>query len=135
MPVGGPRRITLAVAALLALLAAAPVTAGAAPGMEIALQDDGVLVKQQYYDRGRALAQIRDLGVTRLRMNLTWTAVLGSQAKKRHMPHRLRYDWSRYDAAVDAARAYGFKVHLTLTGPAPRWATGNHKVGVNRPNA
>jgi beta-glucosidase/6-phospho-beta-glucosidase/beta-galactosidase len=127
------RRLTL-VFAVLALLGI-PARASAAPGMEIAIQDDGVLVARHYYDRDKALAQVRDLGATRIRMNLGWAGVLGSQAKRRHMPHRLKYNWRKYDDAVNAALFHGLRVQLTITGPAPRWATGNDRVGVYKVNA
>jgi hypothetical protein len=130
------RKVTRRLTLLFAVLALAlPATAGAAPGMEIAIQDDGILVARHYYDRDKALAQVKDLGATRIRINLGWSAVLGSQAKRRHMPHRLRYNWRKYDDAVNAALFRGLRVQLTITGPAPRWATGNHRVGVYKVNA
>jgi hypothetical protein len=117
------------------MLAALPDGANAAPGMEIAIQDDGILVHRNYYDRDKALTQARDVGATRVRMNLGWASVLGSQARRRHMPHKLRYDWRKSDAAVNAALGHGLHVQLTITGPAPRWATGNNRVGVYKVNA
>ena len=47
------------------LLALVPASAPAAADMEIAVQDDAVLVGRLYYDRDRALDQIRDMGATR----------------------------------------------------------------------
>ena len=132
------RRVLLgalaATALLLPLASAAP--SSAAPDMEIAVQDDAVLVGRLYYDRDRALDQIRDMGATRVRVNLSWTEVLGqAQSKRRHQPHRLVYHWHPYDALVGAACGRGINVHMTITGPAPRWATANHRVGVYRPDA
>jgi beta-glucosidase/6-phospho-beta-glucosidase/beta-galactosidase len=124
----------VAVTSLLFLVKPAP--APAAPDMEIAVQDDAVLVGRLYYDRERALNQLRDLGVNRIRINLAWTEVLGrKQSGRRYQPKSLVYHWDRYDSAVNAALAHGIRVHLTLTGPAPRWATANHKVGVYRPDS
>jgi hypothetical protein len=118
---------------LLFLLSAAP--SSAAPDMEIAVQDDAVLVGRLYYDQGRALDQIRDMGATRVRVNLGWTEVLGRrQSGRRHQPHGLVYHWQKYDSLVEAARARGLRVHMTITGPAPRWATANKHVGVYRPD-
>ena len=37
---------------------------------------------------------------------------------------------SSYDAIVNSANAHGVRVQMTLSGPAPAWATGNHKYGV-----
>jgi hypothetical protein len=132
------RRFLLPVLAALILLtsltAAAP--ASAAPGMEVAIQDDAVLVGRLYYDRDRALDQIQQLGATRIRVNLTWTQVLGArQSGRRFQPSSLVYHWEKYDALVDAARARGLKVHMTITGAAPRWATRNKRVGVYWPDS
>src|SRR5829696_1386797 len=99
--------VLVALTSLLFLLKPAP--APAAPDMEIAVQDD----------RERALGQLRDLGVNRIRINLTWTEVLGrKQSGRRYQPKSLVYHWDRYDSAVNAALAHGIRVHLTLTGPA-----------------
>src|SRR3954452_5654795 len=124
----------VAIVSLLALLQPAP--SSAAPDIEIAVQDDAVLVGRLYYDRERALSQLQELGVNRIRINLAWTEVLErSQSGRRHQPGSVVYHWDKYDAAVNAALAHGIRVHLTLTGPAPRWATANHKVGVYRPDS
>jgi hypothetical protein len=113
-----------------------PAAAPAASDMEIAVQDDAVLVGRLYYNRDRALQQIREMGGNRIRINLTWTEVLGSkQSKRRYQPHSVVYHWDKYDQAVNAALAHGIRVHLTITGPAPRWATANHRVGVYRPDS
>src|SRR4051812_42972093 len=123
------------VALCFVLFVLAPASVSAAPDMEVAVQDDAVLVGRLYYNRDRALDQIRDLGATRIRVNLTWTEVLGhQQSSRRYQPSNLVYRWDKYDAVVDAALARGIRVHFTLTGPAPRWATANHRVGVYRPD-
>jgi hypothetical protein len=119
---------------LLTLIQPAP--ASAAPDMEIAVQDDAVLVGRLYYDRDLALRQIREMGGNRLRINLSWTEVLGKrQSGRRYQPKNTVYHWGKYDAAVNAALAHGIRVHLTITGPAPRWATANRRVGVYRPDS
>jgi hypothetical protein len=132
--VGRRFALPVLVALTLFLLALPPAPAPAAPDMEIAVQDDAVLVGRLYYDRDRALDQIRDMGGNRIRINMTWTEVLGSrQSKRRYQPHSIVYHWAKYDSAVNAALARGIRVHLTITGPAPRWATRNHLVCVYRP--
>jgi hypothetical protein len=124
----------VAIITLLFLLQPAP--APAARGMEVAIQDDAVLVGRLYYNRDQALNQIGDLGATRLRVNLTWVDVLGkSQSRSRKQPHRIVYHWGKYDEIVNVARARGMRVHLTVTGKAPRWATGNRRIGVYRPDS
>ena len=39
------------------------------------------------------------------------------------------YDFAALDRAVGAARARNTKVQLTLTSPAPAWATSDHRIG------
>ena len=101
--------------------------AAAAPGLEVALQDDYVFVEQYYHGRERALTEARQLGVTRLRVNVKWAGVV-SRPKGRK-PQR-KYNWAAYDSlAADAAR-HGIRLQMTFTGPAPAWATSDRKVGV-----
>jgi hypothetical protein len=118
---------------MLLLLVFVP-AARAAQGMEVALQDDPVFLHRDYYDRDQALAQARELGVTRLRVSLGWAATLGPQADDRTQPSPLVYDFSRYDDLIDAAAAYGIRLQINLIPPAPAWATGDRKLGVNKPN-
>jgi hypothetical protein len=102
--------------------------------MEVALQDDPVFLHRDYYDRDRALAQAREMGVTRLRTSLGWAAVLGSQANDRTQPAQPVYDFSAYDELIDAAAGYGIRVQVNLIPPAPAFATADRKIGVNKPN-
>src|SRR4051812_28788875 len=113
-----------------------PQQAQAARHMELALQDDAVLLQKLYYNQDLALRQIHALGVRHIRANLLWTRVLpGWEANRRFQPHTLHYDWSQYDQLIDAAARYGMSVQLTVAGPAPAWATGNHVVGVYKPKS
>ena len=50
------------------------------------------------------------------------------------MPSPLVYDFSVYDDLIDAAAAYGIRLQINLIPPAPAWATGDRRVGVERPN-
>jgi hypothetical protein len=119
---------------VLALLVAAPGSADAQ--LEVGVQDDPVFVRlPSAYggagSRGEISAQlgykrVRQLGAKVLRIIVNWYAVEAG----RRQPE----DWSRYDAAVAGARAAGLTVQLVLTGPAPAFATANHRVGTYRPN-
>ena len=129
-------KFRLAVAATAAFFALIPASeALAARGMEVAIQDDQVLVNRVYYDRDKALGQAEDLQVSRIRVNLRWASAVGSSINRRKRPKRIRYDWRRWDDLIAAAGARGIKVQLALTGDAPRWATGNRRVGPVRPNS
>jgi hypothetical protein len=131
-----PRKYLSLLALAVSLLVFAPQQAHAARHMELALQDDAVLLQKLYYNQDLALRQIHALGVRHIRANLLWTRVLpGWESNRRFQPQSLHYNWSQYDQLIDAAARYGMRVQLTIAGPAPAWATGNHVVGVYKPNA
>jgi hypothetical protein len=89
-----------------------------------------------------ALDQIKDLGATAIRLQMSWSLVAPDPGAK-HAPSFNQTDpnaypagnWARYDAAIDGARARGLKVYLTLTGPAPTWATASKRDQLTRPSA
>ena len=122
-------------AGALALVLLVPVQAGAARRMEVALSDDAVFLDQAYYQRDRGFEQARALGVTRMRVVLTWSTVLGDQAKRTTPPEHPEYYLGRYDRLIDRAAAAGIRVQLILTGPAPAFATADRRSGVNHPDA
>ena len=94
--------------------------------MEVGLQDDAVFLYQSYYNRDTALQQARQLGVTRLRVNILWSRVASAQASQTTPPAPVIYDWTPYASLVDAAAAVGIKVQFSIAGPAPAWANGKH---------
>jgi len=132
-PISLRLRLTLAavLTACCLLPALAAEDAHAARGMEIALQDDQAFVQLGYYkDREKALNISRSLGVTRTRMLVNWAYTLPpAQYNAKTKPATLNYDFSTYQAAIDAAAAKGIRVHLSLAGPAPAWAASNRRVG------
>ena len=77
------------------------------------IQDD-ILVKTNPL---AALAQMRSLGATRVRVGMEWDSV---ETSKGH------YDFSLYNAIDQAAAADKISIYFMLTGPAPRWQTGSH---------
>ncbi len=125
-------------AALLAVLACLLTAAPAHAAVELGVQDDPLIVRLPTAFAGfgadrllapdRVDAALRSLRVDTVRMNVTWARVAGDGP---HEPLRL---WL-YDAAVERQRAAGRRVQLTLSGPAPKWATGNHREGAYKPSA
>jgi hypothetical protein len=75
------------------------------------------------------------LNASWIRANVQWNYVVGRAAKRRTAPSKIDYNWTGYDALVDAAAERGIHVQLALTGPAPAWATANHKMGPVKPKA
>src|ERR1700742_3162249 len=105
---------------LLACLIA-PAAASASP-LEFALQDDDVFVRQQGLDRDRALDRAEALGVSRIRVNVLWARTLVHGSRTNAV-----YDFSSIDALQEAAELRGIRLQLTVAGPAPSWATRDHK--------
>jgi hypothetical protein len=104
----------------------------------IGIQDDAVFVRLPSAYGGTGARRLisaqagyhsaRRLGASVIRVAINWAAVS-------HGPAATEQDWSHYDAAIVAARQRGFVVQIALTGPAPAFATANHRVGIDRPNA
>ena len=128
------RALLTALVASAAVLTGCLIDAGdskAARGMELAIQDDAVFVGQQYKNwRGdKPFDAARALGVTRQRVNLQWAYLLpSSQFNARNKPAVLNYNFAGFDQLIDRAAENGVRIHLSLTGPAPRWANAKRFV-------
>jgi hypothetical protein len=112
--------------------------ADARKGMELAVQDDGVFLYQQYYNREQGLQKAQDLGATRLRVNVLWTKAIGpGQSASPTKPATITYNFKIWDDLIDAAARHGIRVTLTLAGqPVPAFASGKHTTGTQfKPNA
>lgn len=124
-------RSSRAVLTALALAAAvltgwliAPGESRAARGMELAIQDDALFVQGHKRFRGnKAFDYAKSLGVTRIRVNLLWAYTMPkSQYNARRKPSSITYDFTQFDRLIDRAARNGIRIHVSLTGPAPRWA-------------
>ena len=126
---------TVWTALIAAMVLAAPSPAFASRSMEIGLQDDAVFVDQAGIGRETGFARAKEIGVTTIRANMLWSRVMtDAQANQIKHPKNPQYDFSKFDALVDGARAHGFRVQLTITGPAPAWATKGHTVSTRDPS-
>ncbi len=91
--------------------------------------------------RARALDDVEALGVHWLRVVLYWQDV-APEVDARTVPAFEETDpaaypeagWAIYDRVLADARARGFRVLLTVTGPGPRWATRSRRDRVTRPS-
>ena len=125
----------LAAFSALAVSLLAPSAALAASHMEFALQDDAVFVNEQSMSRDAALQHAQQLGAKRIRVNILWARALTSGADSKTMPASgPQYDFTKLDALQKAAASHNIKLQLTLTGPAPAWATKDHQIGANTPD-
>jgi hypothetical protein len=122
------RRISLA-AIVMSVLALHAATATASTTQESLFQDDGQLKA----DPAGTMQTLRDLGVQRVRVNLSWGTVAPA-ATSTHRPKGFGATnpaayaaaaWAPYDAIDHVAAAYGIAIDFTIDGPAPLWATGS----------
>src|SRR3954470_11824072 len=136
-----PRRHILALALALAVPAALPASAPASPRQVVAFEAPRELLS--FDKRDRTLDEIRDFGVTQVRQLVYWRDFAPRpNAKRKPRGFNAANDasypadtWSRLDGLMQGAAGRGIKVHLTLTGPVPRWATKSRKDHVTRPVA
>jgi len=88
--------------------------------------------------RETAFNDVASFGVHSIRLVMYWRDVAPS-TKSRVKPafdatDPSAYDWSRYQPVIDEAKARGWSVLLTLSGPVPRWATNGARDQVTRPS-
>jgi hypothetical protein len=125
----------LACVAALACLILAGCGSSSAPsakspqtGPESLFQAPGLLLA----DPAGALDRMKALGVDRVRVFLNWNTVAPAATAAARPPGFNPADpaaypagnWGIYDEIVRDAAARGIGLDLTLTGPAPQWATG-----------
>jgi hypothetical protein len=120
------KRVLVLAALLCALIP--PAHAHAGKHMEVALEDDSVFYWRAYYSRTKAFKQAAQLRVTHIRLNLIWSSLV-NKPRTRRVPKRIHYNFARVDSLVRAARKRGVKVQISLTGPAPAWASRSHHSG------
>ena len=115
------------------LIALAVFGMGAHVAPALASGDQEAIFEAGLSDPGNTLATLQQLGITRLRLVVPWNTV-APNALSRRKPKRLRSSdpgsypaasWSAYDRIVRTAQTDGIQIDLTLTGPAPLWATGS----------
>jgi Cellulase (glycosyl hydrolase family 5) len=116
--------VALAAAAVLTGCLLAPDDTRAARGLELAIQDDATFVQgSKRWSGDRPFDYAKALGVTRIRVNLLWAYTMPpEQYEARQRPATITYDFTQIDSLIDRAAAHGIRIHLSLTGPAPRWA-------------
>ena len=81
--------------------------------------------------RPRGFEQMQALGVKALRVELSWANVApGANSASKPAFDATNpglYAWGAYDAILGEAQRLHWSVLLTVTAPAPRWATSNKK--------
>jgi hypothetical protein len=115
----------------------APAVAGASRGQMVLFDTQGELVNPQ--SRAATLADLEELGVDALRVVVYWKDVAPSPDARRKpsfdASDPAAYRWGEFDNVLAEARARGWRVAMTLTTPAPKWATRDKDDYVTRPSA
>jgi hypothetical protein len=128
------QRILLVLVTLLALLVPAVAASANSSQFTTVEAPDEITTNP-----GATLDEIQALGADGIRMQLGWRG-LAPAPTARKKPSFNATDpnaysgWGTYDAAIDAARARGLKVHITITGTAPAWAAKDRD-GLTSPDA
>ena len=127
--------ILLALTAVVALGATA--AADASRGQMVLFDAQGELLNPQ--SRPGALADLESLGVDALRVVVYWKDVAPSPDARRKpafdASDPAAYRWGEFDNVLAEARARGWRVAMTLTPPAPKWATRDRDDYLTRPSA
>jgi hypothetical protein len=90
--------------------------------------------------RHHTIEQMQHLGVKAIRVELKWSEVApgATSATKPSFAatNPASYDWGDYPSLLAEAKQLGWPVLLTVTAPAPRWATANGQAPyITDPNA
>lgn len=127
------RFLTTLVLACLAVAACAG-AAQARPGQEVMFEAPGENATPDVL-----VPKLESLGVNALRLNLRWYDVAPDHdARDRpsgDLTDPAAYNWSRYKPIIDAASAQGWKITVSLAGPAPRWGTEGARDNITKPRA
>lgn len=134
MPTSGRARLLAGVAACLVALAVAvlstPAPAAAARGAETSIMDDQLLLNATTEQIDKEMALFSAMGVDRLRVSAFWDQV-APDALARSKPAGFDaanpsdpgYKFDALDRAIAGAARHGIRVMLTISTPAPVWAT------------
>ena len=121
-------------AALLALCTAAlalgiPAGANAGAMMKIGVDDDRLMQRLPAGAPATA-AEWQKSGVDQSRLTLVWSIIAPNATSAKRPagfdardPESAGYNWTEVDAAVAALKANGIKIELSVTTPAPIWAS------------
>jgi hypothetical protein len=129
------RVLVVLAAACAALAAGAPAPAVASHAQTVFFEAPHDLLSSA---RHATFLKLQRLGVKALRLELHWhDVVLGANSTRRPKfdgTNPASYRWGGYDAVLEEAARLKWQVLLTVTAPAPKWATAGHKDLITRPD-
>ena len=125
------RRTALLLACAAGALAL-PASAPAASNLGVSIMDDQLLLDEQDPATvDRHMARFRSLGVDRLRVSAFWDQIAPRPGRRRKpnfdagSPTAPQYHFGNLDRVVHSAARHGLRVMISITTPAPLWATGD----------
>ena len=121
---------------LIVLALVFPATAGAAPNAGVTIMDDQLLFNEPDTTvLDRYMSRFTWLGADRLRVSAFWDQI-APKPGRRHKPQfdaasptDPAYNFAQLDKVVQSARSHGLKVLISITTPAPLWASGDPSRG------
>ena len=131
------RTTTFFVALAFALLL--PSQAFASKGQWSIFEDHPYLVRTDTATRERTLDEIKQLGADTIRVEVKWDEVAPNPGSRK----RPQFDatnpsaypgFGPFDELVKSAVARKFRIVITITGDAPRWATSGERGGNYKPD-
>jgi hypothetical protein len=129
-------RLAFLACAVAAAVGALPSPAHGAGGAEASIMDDQLLLGRPQSFIDRQMAIFNSLGADRLRVSAFWDGNAPSPNSSRKPrgfdaanPNDSRYRWGALDRVIGSAVAHHIKVMISITTPAPRWATTGHRTG------
>jgi hypothetical protein len=129
MPVPARKNLVALLAAALVSLAL-PAAASADRTATVSIMDDQLLLTASRAKIDKQMAIFRKIGVDRVRVSAFWNEIApqaGSLTKPAGFDATYpfnNYDFRRLDPVVLSADAHRLKVMISITTPAPLWATG-----------
>ena len=124
------RQIARILALLVALALTAPAGAAADRSAELSIMDDQLLLGETPAEVDREMRTFQALGVDRLRVSAFWNQIAPipqSRTKPAGFdprnPDDPRYAWGSVDKVVRSAVRHGLEVMISVSMPAPIWAT------------
>jgi hypothetical protein len=131
-----PLLLTLALVAAFAVQAA---PASASKTQFSLFEDNGYMLNGAA--RGGALDFAQSYGVQTIRIAMLWSNVAPSAGSKTRPsfdatnPAAYGGGFAPYDEAINAIKARGIGVMLTVTGPVPKWATKSKRDNLTNPSS
>ena len=131
------RRLFTALALAVVALALVAPGASADRRAEVSIMDDQLLLGASQAKINRHMATFRKLGVDRLRVSAFWNQIAPAAQSRRKpvgfnaaSPVDRHYNWAALDRIVAAAARSRLRIMISISTPAPIWATGR----TSRPN-